>query len=348
MTSEPLVSVLLPTYNGAHYVASAIESVMSQNYRNWELIVQDDNSTDNTVEVVQQFKDTRITLARNSSNLHIAGNLNSAILRSSGSFVQLLGQDDLLHSDCLSVQVMFWQSNPFPGFVFSPARKIDSRGNRLLEAEAAWKIQHMLTPEIATPRVAMLLFYNFGCLPSNITPVMIRRECLVHVGLFNTNLMMCLDWEMWIRLAAVYGFGYIRDQLVTTRVHDKQESSNPQLVAKRVHETYYCLKLIEDSMASDNLNVLHAGVAKRYGAEFVHSAMHLAAIGQLDESLHVLGLLHHHRQLAAALLYWLLELPSRVMRRLLNRAPYSARQILAPSQIVELIERCGVEFQNTM
>src|SRR5690242_1647265 len=105
MSSQPLVSVCVPCYNGAHFIGATIESVLSQTFEDFELIIVDDHSTDETVEIVQAFTDSRIRFSRNRENLGMGANWNHVLSLGLGKYVKLLCEDDLIHDECLERQV---------------------------------------------------------------------------------------------------------------------------------------------------------------------------------------------------------------------------------------------------
>jgi glycosyltransferase involved in cell wall biosynthesis len=105
MTSRPVVSICLPSYNGGEFIGATVQSIINQSFDDFEIIIADDQSTDETVSVVQAFKDPRIRLLQNSRNLGMGGNWINVLSCARGRFVKLLGQDDLLGSECLSRQV---------------------------------------------------------------------------------------------------------------------------------------------------------------------------------------------------------------------------------------------------
>jgi glycosyltransferase involved in cell wall biosynthesis len=102
---EPKVSVCLPCYNRQDYVSESIESVLAQTFSNFELVIVDNCSTDNTPQIVTQYaqKDSRIRFIRNEYNMGIASSLNRAILLSIGQYIKFLFSDDLLAPRCLEV-----------------------------------------------------------------------------------------------------------------------------------------------------------------------------------------------------------------------------------------------------
>lgn len=103
--TPPQITVALPVYNGEQYVKSAIESVLTQTYSDFELIILDNCSTDNTVDIARSFEDARIQIIVNNSNLGMIGNWNLAVSRASGRYIKILSHDDLLDPNCLAEQI---------------------------------------------------------------------------------------------------------------------------------------------------------------------------------------------------------------------------------------------------
>ncbi len=102
---QPLISVCIPCYNGAEFLGRTIASVLGQTFTDFELILTDDNSTDETVSVINSFTDQRIRLIRNEQNLGLNSNWTKVLFQSVGKYVKLLCEDDLLHPNCLTRQV---------------------------------------------------------------------------------------------------------------------------------------------------------------------------------------------------------------------------------------------------
>ena len=105
MGAEPLISVCIPSYNNEEFIAATLESVLNQTYRNFEIIITDDRSTDNTISVAKRFSDPRIRLIENTANLGIGKNWNEALSRAGGKYIKLMGADDLIYPECLERQV---------------------------------------------------------------------------------------------------------------------------------------------------------------------------------------------------------------------------------------------------
>ncbi len=122
-------SVLLPTYNGAEIVRKAIDSVLNQDHQNFEIIVSDDNSRDDTVRIVETYKDKRIKIYTNKKNLGVCGNLNQCLKYARGEVIYPLGQDDFLSKDALSSANRAFNLSPEIGAVTRPYRWYDPKLN---------------------------------------------------------------------------------------------------------------------------------------------------------------------------------------------------------------------------
>ena len=118
--SQPLVSVIIPTYGGASFIHEAIRSVLDQTYSNLELIVVDDKSPDNTANVIAQFNDPRIKYIRHEENQGAASARGTGRRASSGQIIFFLDQDDMFHPEKIAVHVEFMEAHPEIGFTYNP------------------------------------------------------------------------------------------------------------------------------------------------------------------------------------------------------------------------------------
>jgi glycosyltransferase involved in cell wall biosynthesis len=105
MSSQPLVSVCIPSYNSEEFIATTLESVLGQKFVDFEIVIADDKSTDRTISIVKGFNDPRIRLIENEQNLGLGPNWNRVLSCARGQYVKLLGDDDLLYPECLARQV---------------------------------------------------------------------------------------------------------------------------------------------------------------------------------------------------------------------------------------------------
>jgi glycosyltransferase involved in cell wall biosynthesis len=102
MRSHPLVSVCIPSFNGGEFIATTLESIPSQTFADFAVVIADDKSTDRTIRISKDFKDPRIRLIENKQNLGLGRNWNKVLSSAQGEYVKLLGDDELLYPECLS------------------------------------------------------------------------------------------------------------------------------------------------------------------------------------------------------------------------------------------------------
>lgn len=210
----PRVSVFMPSYNHADYVAAAIQSVQAQSFRDFEIVVTDDGSTDGTPDVIAAFGDPRLKLKRLPANRGGAFATNDAIRRCNGEFLALLNSDDVFLPHKLERQVAFLDANPHVGAVFGHPQFIDKDGRplapdstfngRVFEVEnrgqVAW-LRHFF------------LHGNCLCHPT----MMIRRECYEKIGTYDARFANLPDFHMWIRLVAAYPIHILPETLIGFR-----------------------------------------------------------------------------------------------------------------------------------
>ncbi|WP_351009508.1 glycosyltransferase family 2 protein [Shewanella sp. S1-58-MNA-CIBAN-0166] len=110
---QPLVSIIMPSYNSARTIAESIDTILSQTYKNWELLITDDKSTDGSVDIIVQFaaKDRRIKFFQNDVNLGAGGSRNRSIKEARGRYIAFLDSDDLWYSNKLDIQINFMLAN---------------------------------------------------------------------------------------------------------------------------------------------------------------------------------------------------------------------------------------------
>ena len=234
------VSVIVPCYNHADYLKMCLQSIFYQTFQDFEVIVVDDASTDHTPNIVKEFSDSRLCYIRHKKNLGPASALNTGINLSKGDFIAIIGADDLMRSDNLGIKVDILSKHPNIGVVYSNAEIIDEDGTVIGLARKQISDGALF---IEKP-FARLIYGNF----ITASAVVIRKSCFEKVGLFDSGLRYGEDWDMWLRLAYYYNFGYIDIPLVQYRLHlrtkslSKQNySGNKDLVSmKRIMSKIFC------------------------------------------------------------------------------------------------------------
>jgi len=209
----PLISVIMPLHNAVAYVGEAVESVLTQTFGDFELIVVDDASSDGSGEVVRGIEDARVRLIRSEVQLNAAGARNLGMAEAKGEFVAFLDADDVALPRRLAVQVEFFREHPEVGLLGTQVDMIDQNGSF---------VSHGLGTRPSPQIPGLLLFENCIALSS----VMVRRELLKP---FRPEFAPAEDYDLWARLAAKIAF-YILPQALT------QYRVNPEGVSAREPE----------------------------------------------------------------------------------------------------------------
>lgn len=207
----PAISVCIPNYNYANYLSECIASVLAQDFSEFELLIQDDCSTDAWEEVVRKFLDSRISVERNPARLGFVGNWNACVARARGELVALLHADDYFLPGMLRTAHQAFQAHSNLGLAFSAAQLIDGEGKptRVLQPFPKDFVQSgaEFLPELVRG--------NFIRTPT----VVVRRECYARLGVFSDKLAFTADWEMWLRIAAAYDVAYFATPYAAYREH---------------------------------------------------------------------------------------------------------------------------------
>jgi glycosyltransferase involved in cell wall biosynthesis len=212
---QPVVSVIMPSYNHASVVAEAVESVLSQSFGNFEFLIEDDGSTDGTADVLKAFSDPRIKLVVNARNEGAGMVTNRLVSRSSGRYVALINSDDIWVTEKLSRQVGWLDPNVELAAVFSYASFIDEQGGSLNSAKLSFG---NVFEQVNRSRGRWLrqFLYDGNCLCS--PSVMVRREALIRAGSFDNRLRQLPDLDMWTRMAKRERFHVYDTPLVKFRI----------------------------------------------------------------------------------------------------------------------------------
>ena len=232
--SEPTVSVIIPTYNRAEFVGRAIKSVLNQTYRNFELLVVDDGSSDNTKEVVKDFKSSRLKYIRHEENEGVSSARNSGIKKSTGKYLAFLDSDDEWLPGKLEKQVERFSASEFSdvGLVYTGAYILKKPGQIISKQTPSHSGQLFNT---------ILKKGNIVC--GGGSSVLIKRECFNEVGVFREDLPAAEDYEMWLRIARFFKFDYIEELSVKYYEQANNRMSNNPVAHEEacwyLYENYY-------------------------------------------------------------------------------------------------------------
>jgi glycosyltransferase involved in cell wall biosynthesis len=229
MSEGPLVSIILPTYNRAHFLPEAVGSVLAQTYRNWELIVVDDGSTDHTREVAEGYGDERIRYLYQ-ANKGCSAARNLGIKNSRGEFIAFLDSDDMWLPERLEVGMRAFEEHPSAGMVCSGCYRVGNDGAVVCESKADLPV---------IPFEELQVRY---AIPGGTPSVTVRMAALEEVGLFDESLARNEDWDLWLRLARRFEIRAVARPLVKIRWYDRpsgrQEAAVNRATRERLIERY--------------------------------------------------------------------------------------------------------------
>lgn len=212
MDSKPLVSVVIATYNMAEYLPLAVQSALDQTYRDLEIIIVDDGSTDETPTILDRrwSEDPRVRLITQENQGQTAAK-NRGIAAATGKYVAFLDADDQWVRDKLEKQVPRFGDSPKIAVVYSDQRYIDEYGAPLHRRGLEYP-EGLITEQ--------LLVDNFV----NFSSAVVKREVLEEFGGFDATLPMSIDYDLWLRISTGYEFRCVNEVLVDYRIWPGQMS----------------------------------------------------------------------------------------------------------------------------
>ncbi len=247
--NKPQVTVIIPTFNMAHYLGECISSVTRQSVGNMEVIVIDDGSTDNTNEIVSSFGN-RVSYFYQSNRGESAAR-NMGIKISSGEYLAFLDADDIWLPEKIEKQIAVLNRNPNIGMVACGYTVVNETG-RILYANAPRNYNNRETLRNALS-IAQII-------PGSASGVLIRRECFGRLGCFDEEIKIGPDWDMWLRISSSYEIYFIEETLVTIRrTSGKPEFRNP------LKEEFYVGRVIEKNVKRSKKNRAYAALYHRLG-----------------------------------------------------------------------------------
>jgi glycosyltransferase involved in cell wall biosynthesis len=223
-TMLPKVSVIIPVYNGTNYLREAIDSVLSQTYRNHELLVVDDGSSDGTWALIQSYGSSLHGIHK--ENGGVASALNFGIRQATGDYIAWLSHDDLFLSNKLERQVDFLKRFPQFKACYTDYYIMDENGKILGEIETPWYPGH--------EAIRIL----FGRAYINGSTMLIERHCFEKTGLFSEPLRYTQDTEMWLRLLRYFEIGRVPEKLGKWRFHPSQGSQSVHIHTREAQAMY--------------------------------------------------------------------------------------------------------------
>ena len=222
LKSEPLVSIIMLTYNRANYINEAIESVLAQTYQNWELIIIDDGSTDETPSLVAQYQDARIVYEKHEKNEGLHAGRRESLTLANGTYVAVLDSDDMWNSpEKLEKQVTFLENNKDHGVVGTFITIINAQGNETGKLE-----YDTIDDKI---RKSILSSNQFAH-----SSVLMQKEILDQTKGYQP--MLAEDLELFLQIGAISKLANIPEFLTKHRVHKESLNDHGIKMACAVHK----------------------------------------------------------------------------------------------------------------
>jgi glycosyltransferase involved in cell wall biosynthesis len=208
MTETPRISVLIAVYNAQHYVAAAVESILQQSFRNFELLIIDDGSRDRSLKILQEYaaKDSRIQVISR-ENQGVPKTRNELLAMAQGEFVAVMDADDIALPNRLADEVTFLDQHPEVVCVGGAQDLIDEAGRFLTCLQ--------LPQTNAEIQQAALAGHGSICHPA----AMIRRTALLEVGGYNETMDLAEDLDLWLRLGEIGELANLPQPVIRYRLH---------------------------------------------------------------------------------------------------------------------------------
>ena len=261
--AAPAVSVIIPVFNREKTLAKALQSVLSQTFTDFEVVVVDDGSLDGSGRMVEKVPDSRVRLLRHEKNRGAAAARNTGIEAARGEFIAFQDSDDWWEPGKLSLQMeRFSDAAKELGLVYSAFWRYRDNSREYIPGREMGHLQK------EGRVVESLLLNNF------ITPqtVVVRKECFKKAGLFDESMPRFHDWELWLRLAGHYQFAFIDQPLVNVYFSEKSISASQDDLLTALSYIY------------EKHNHLYVQAGKRFQAGMVFSYGHnLCLAGRMAE-----------------------------------------------------------------
>jgi len=238
----PLVSVVIVTYNRSIFLVRAAQSVLCQTYKNLELIIIDDASSDDTESAVKSLNNDRVQYFRNEITLKAQGSRNRGIKESKGDYIAFLDDDDEWIYNKLEKQMPLFKQSELTGFVYCGSNYVINETGQVLKR---------IIPTYKGDVRDEILKTN---ILSSCTPV-IKKSLFEKASIFDENLLSSQDWDMWIRLADYTKFDFVSEPLANYYLHGNQVSYNSDCKMKSFEYLLkkYHVKFIKNRAAKSKL-----------------------------------------------------------------------------------------------
>lgn len=241
----PKISVITPSYNQGHLIKETIDSVLNQNYPHLEYIVMDGGSSDETVKVLQQYKDKLDYISKKDQGQTDA--INQGIKKATGDIIMYLNSDDMMLPNTLNTVGEYFNNNPQAMWLTGDYFIIDEQRNKIQSFVAYYK--KMLRK---IPFFNVLSIANFIIQPSTFW----RKELSKEIGTFDENLHLCMDYDYWMRIIKKYPLHVLPKHLSLFRIHGTSKGGTQY--EKQFKEEHQVLTRYNNNLIVRLIHKIHA------------------------------------------------------------------------------------------
>ncbi len=233
---KPLISVIIPTFNRAEFLKISISSVLNQTFKEFELLIIDDGSTDNTKEIIKSFNDDRIKYIYYNQNKGPSYARNTGIKLAQSNFIAFLDSDDKWKNEKLEIQYKSMLKNS--NYLLSHTEEIWYKNGKILNPKKIHKKQQ-----------GDVFQQSLRLCAISMSTVMVKKELFKIVGLFDENLLVCEDYDMWLRVTARFPVLLISDAL-TIKYGGHKDQLSQRFIGMDKFRIYAIEKLINSEILS--------------------------------------------------------------------------------------------------
>lgn len=244
MASDSLISIVLPTYNGSHFIDKSILSCLTQSHHNLELIIVDDASSDDTPNKIAKYaaKDSRIFCIRHETNRKLPASLNTGFTQAKGEYLTWTSDDNIYRSDALETMLDFLRSHAEIDMVYSDFSIVDEE-NQLVKFE-----------KVKTPKELL----KGNCVGPSF---LFRRKVMDVVGPYSEDLILAEDYDYWLRISAHFKMMPLHKDLYCYRIHRRSLTSSGldrrhRVTEKALARTLPLMKWVTPSEISESYTIL--------------------------------------------------------------------------------------------
>ncbi|MBQ0819615.1 glycosyltransferase [Microvirga sp. HBU67558] len=291
--NNPLVSVLIPSYQHEKYIRATLESVLAQTFTDIEVVVVDDGSSDNSASIVASYRDSRIVLRQLYENVGACQAMNVGLEMCRGQYIAVCNSDDVWVADKLEKQLQIFSSGTDVAAVFSDVEWIDDEGCWLGDHPGYQDVFRQANRSRFQWMRDLLEGGNRLCHPS----VLIKRDVYDKVGLYNNFYRQLPDLDMWVRVLEHFDIFVMPERLVKFRVHQNNTSRPSQSASNRsINEHRLILVDFMKRVSSDNFyktfgfkELKSIGDPERLKIEIVNYLLEYRGIDVYERMFHQLG-----------------------------------------------------------